>query len=347
MDKEKEYISIIAKEVEKELLPKFPDQNAIMQDILKEVEKLIEQKIIKVPIAGENKENFADWLKKALEEGGSGGYLVPPEYVNRILDIAKDASFVLKRGDIIPVSSNIDYIPNLNTDVSFSWVAESATPTSDTTPVFGQTSLTIKKGMAITYISNEFLSDQKIGPAVDAYLTSLFGRAMGKEIDRVALVGSTSGGDPFNGVINTSGVTIVRSSSTTGIDYGSMVDCTNGVSTDYALEPVWIGHRLFYAKVLKIADTQNHPIFDPEAKTLLGYEYLKSERMPYTFTADKPVAIFGDLKNIRIGLRQDLTIESSPHNKFTYDQTTLRAKFRIGIAVHPAVAFVVYKTATV
>lgn len=349
MDKEKEYIQIIAKEVEKELLPKFPDQNAIIQDILKEVESLVEKKLVKVPIAGENKENFATWLKKAMSEGtgSAGGYLVPPEYVNRILDIAKDASFVLKRADIIPVASNVDYIPNLSTDVSFSWVTEGNTPGSDTAPAFGQTTLNIKKGMAITYISNELLEDQKIGPAVDTYLTTLFGRAMGKEIDRVALVGDTTAGDPFNGILNTSGITVVRSASTTGIDYESLIDCIFGVSDDYALDPAWIGHRAFYASVLKIKDGVGTYILSPEAKTLLGYEMLRSERMPSSWAvADSPVAIFGDLKNIKIGLRQDLTVETSPYTKFTYDQTTLRAKFRLGIAIHPASSFVVYKTKT-
>ena len=347
MDKEKEYISIIAKEVEKELLPKFPDQNAIMQDILKEVENLIEKKIIKVPIAGENKENFATWLKKAMSEGtgSAGGYLVPPEYVNKILDITKDASFVLKRADVIPVSSNTDYIPNLSTDVSFSWVTEGNTPSSDTAPTFGQVVLNIKKGMAITYITNELLEDQKIGPAIDIYLTTLFGRAMGKEIDRVALVGNTSVGDPFNGILNTTGVTVVRSASTTGIDYESLIDCIFGVSDDYALDPVWIGHRAFYASVLKVKDEAGNYILSPEAKTLLGYEMLRSERMPSSWTqADSPIAIFGDLKNIKIGLRQDLVVETSPHVKFPFDQTTLRAKFRLGIAIWPANAFVVYKT---
>lgn len=348
MDKEREYISIIAQEVEKELLPKFPNQNAIMQEILKEVDSLIEKKLVKIPIAGEDKkEGFGLWLKKAMSEssGGAGGYLVPAEYVNRILDIAKDSSFILKRADIIPVSSNLDYVPTLSNNVSFSWPGEGNAP-SEGSPTFDQVQLDIKKGMAITYISNELLSDQKLAPAIDTYLTSLFGRAMGQEIDRVALVGNTGSSDPFNGIINTTNVTVVRTGSQTGLTYDGLIDCIFGVSDDYALEPVWIAHRAFYAKVLKLEDSEGHLIFSPEAKTLLGYEYLRSERMPYTFTADKPVAIFGDLKNVRIGLRQDLIVEASKDNRFTYDQLVLRAKFRIGIAIHPPSAFVVHKTNT-
>lgn len=342
--KEKEYLEILKKEIAKEFEGKFPEINTVVQKVLEEIEK----RNIKIPVAGEEKkkEGFAQWLRKAMAEGtgSAGGYLVPEEYVNKILDITKVKSLVLQFADVIPVGSSTAKIPNLASDVSFTWTNENS-EISESDPSLGQITINIKGAKAITTIPNELLEDASIGPALDAWLTNLFGRAYAKEIDRVALVGNTGSGDPFNGIINTPGVPTKASSSTTGPDYNSLVDATFAISDDYALNPVWVAHRTFYSKVFQLSDSQNRPLLIPGAKELLAYPFYRNERMPSTFTADKPIAIFGDLSNVRIGMRRQLVIETSKHAKFTYDQTVIRAKFRLGLAIWSPNAFVIYKTA--
>lgn len=302
-------------------------------------------------IETKEEKGFSKWLKEVMVKqmaegtGSAGGYLVPPEYVNRILDITKITSIVLPRADVFPVSSNVAYIPTLTSGVSFVWTAENQEGTA-TQPTFGQVSMAIKEALGIVYISNALLEDQNLGPDLDRYLVNLFGSAMAKEVDRLALTGNTSSGDPFNGILNTANTVTVRSSSTTGIDYDSLIDVIFSLNDDKAIDPVWIGHRTFYAKCFKLKDDNGLPILNPTAKDLLGYPFFRSERMPSTYQADEPIAIFGDLKNVRIGLRRDLTIETSKDVRFTYDQTVIRAKFRLGIAIYDPSAFCVYKTAS-
>jgi HK97 family phage major capsid protein len=287
---------------------------------------------------------FAQGIKKALAEGtgSAGGYLVPNTYINKIIDIMKIRSLVLKYADIMPVATNQGVVPTLDTGVSFTWTNENTAGT-ESNPVFGQLNLTVKKGMAITTIPNELLEDKTIGGAVDQYLIKLFGRAFAKEIDRVALTGDTGAGDPFDGIINTTGVTTVTAASTTDPAYKELVSVTTGINDDYSVNPMWIAHRTFYAKCFELLDANNRPILNPEAKTLVAYPYVRNERMPHDFSTGKPIALFGDLGVVRIAMRQNLVIEASKQVKFTADQTVLRAKFRMGIGVAPADSFVLYK----
>ena len=297
--------------------------------------------------AEEEPGTFAKGIKKALTEGtgSSGGYLVPVSYVNKIIDIMKVRSLVLQYADIVPVAANQVQVPTLSSGVHFTWTNENTAGT-ETNPTFGQLNMTVKKGMGITTIPNELLDDKTIGGAVDQYLVNLYGRAFAREIDRVALAGDTGAGDPFDGVINTSGVvTITGSASTTVPEYKKLVDMVFGLNDLYALNPIWVAHRTFYAQCLELLDANNRPILSPEAKTLIAYPYARNENMPHDFSLGKPIAIFGDLANIRIAMRQSLVIEASKHVNFTADQTVLRGKFRLAIGVAPADAFAVYTLA--
>jgi HK97 family phage major capsid protein len=284
---------------------------------------------------------------KAMVEGtgSAGGYLVPPEYVDRILDVAIQEAVVYPKVTRIPVASNQAYLTGVSTAVSFSYPGEATAPTP-TAPTLTQQNVPIKKGMALIDISNELLADATIGGAVDAYLVRLLGRAYGKEMDRLILVGDTSKGDPFNGILNTSGITTVvaPSGNTTTIPYDTLVDATLAIPADYKLNPFWIAHRAFYGLIRKIKTTYNQPIFDPEAKTILGYDYAKVEVMPSEIAAGQPVALFADPSNVLFGMRNDLQITVSKEAKFAQDLTELRATFRFAFVVAYPQTFVVIKT---
>ena len=343
---EEEIIKEAAKRVEEKLKGNIPD------DTIKSIVEIVKKEILasnkfKMPQANANTPTpgeFAMGIKKALSEGtgASGGFLVPVSYVNQIIDIAKVKSLVLQKADVIPVATNQAQVPVLTDGVSFTWTNEN-TAGAESNPTFGQLSMTVKKGMAITTIPNELLEDKTIGGAVDQYLVKLFGKAFAREVDRVALTGDTGAGDPFNGVLHTSGViSVVGSTGVTAPEYKKLVDVAFAINDDYAADPVWVAHRLFYAQTFEILDANNRPVLDPNMKTLVSFPYVRNERMPHDFSAGKPIALFGDLSNIRIAMRQNLVVEASKHAGFTSDQTILRAKFRLAIGVAPADAFAVY-----
>lgn len=280
--------------------------------------------------------------------GSAGGYLVPPEYVNRILDVAIQQSVVYPRVTRIPVASNQAYLTGVSSAVTFSYPGENAAPTPET-PTITQSAVAIKKGMALVDISNELLADATIGGAVDAYIVNLLGRAFGKEMDRLILTGNTTNGDPFNGILNTAGITTVvePTGHTSDVVYQSLIDVINAIPSDYKLNPFWIAHRTFYAKTFEIMSTTNTPVLNPESKTLVGYPFERVEVMPSTFSASQPIALFCDPVNVIFGMRQELQIQASREVKFNYDLTELKATFRFGIYIAYPATFVVLKTSAV
>jgi HK97 family phage major capsid protein len=277
--------------------------------------------------------------------GSAGGYFVPPEYVNRILDVAIQQAVVYPKVTRIPVASNQAYLTGVSSAVSFSYPGENATSTP-VTPTITQNPAAIKKGMALVDIANELLADATIGGAVDAYIVNLLGRAFGKEMDRIILAGNTGSGDPFNGILNTSGITSVVEATghTADVTYQALVDATNAVPSDYKLNPLWVAHRTFYAKAFEVMTTTNYPVLNPESKTLIGYPFERVEVMPSTFSASQPIALFCDPVNVMFGMRQELQIQASREVKFNYDLTELKATFRFGVYVAYPATFVVVKT---
>lgn len=284
---------------------------------------------------------------KAMVEGtgSAGGFLVPVEYVNRIMDVAIQQSVLYPKTTKIPFASNQANITGVSSAVSFSYPGEATAP-SATQPTLTQTSIPVKKGMALIDISNELLRDATIGGAVDAYLVSLLGRAYGKEMDRIIAVGNTASGDPFNGILNTTGIISVvePTGNTTTVAYDSLVDTIFAISRDYNLNPMWLGHRAFYAALRKVKTTYGEPLFDPEAKTILGYPYAILEVMPSTIAASSPIALFGDPATVIFGTRNELEIIASKEAKFTQDVTTLRATFRFAVYLPYPQTWAVLKT---
>ena len=336
----------IIDETAKKIEEKMAGNNNLERIVAMVKKEILADNKFKVPTGKSEPEPgaFAMGIKKQMAEGtgSAGGYLVPTSYVNKIIDITKQKSLVLKYADIMPVATNQAVVPTLDSNVSFTWTNEN-TEGTESEPQIGQLNITIKKGMAITTIPNELLEDKTIGGAVDAWLVKLYGKAYAKEIDRVSLAGDTGNGDPFNGVVHTTGVTnVAGTSGTTTPEYDKLVSMTFSISDDYADNPIWVAHRTFYSQCLQLKNSNGTPILNPNDKSLIAYAYARNESMPHDFTAGKPIAIFGDLANIRIAMRHNLIIEASKQVNFKADQTVLRAKFRMGIGVAPADAFAVY-----
>jgi len=339
-----EIIEKTAQKVENDLNTKFITH----EEFLKAVKELTAHKDTYSVEPGTLAKSINDMITKGtLVEGtgSAGGYLVPPEYVNRIIDVAIQQSVVYPKVTRIPVASNQVYLTGVSAPVTVSYPGENAAPTP-TTPTIYQNSVPIKKLMALVDISNELLADATIGGAVDAYIVNLIGRVLGKEMDRLILVGNTSNGDPFNGILNTSGITTVVEATghTADVTYEALIDATNAIPSDYKLNPFWVAHRTFFAKAFELKTTTNYPVLNPESKTLVGYPFERVEVMPSTFSASQPIALFCDPQNVMFGLRQELQITASREAKFSQDLTELKATFRFGFYIAYPQTFVVVKT---
>jgi HK97 family phage major capsid protein len=280
-----------------------------------------------------------------LNEGTTtaGGYLVPPEYQWDIVQLARNKSYALQFCDVIPMASDILYLPKETTLPSVSWTLEGGTM-SDSDPVFDQVKLTANKLTAFSTVTNELLADSALD--VVSIITEQFIYGMAQELDNQMFNGT---GTPVSGILTADcGYSVVLG---TGSASFSMVTATDISNMIAQLQQGYLeGARFFvnrkglhYLRALK--STINTLIFAQMGgtvpNTLWEYPILMSEKITNTDGASTAFVIFGQFNRFKIGRRQGaMAIEADPYTKFTTDETQFRMITRWGMANAMKTAFV-------
>lgn len=149
---------------------------------------------------------------KALAEGAStsGGFLVPPTYIQDLIMLRRATAPLLGYLRSVPVRSNLVYVPTQTTVSTVGWTAENAAKPS-TDEIFGQIAVNVFTLAGIAKVSNQLLEDST--PAVDAVVREDLMRGLNIEIDRTVINGSGTG--QSTGILNTSNVTSTASGADT------------------------------------------------------------------------------------------------------------------------------------
>ena len=290
--------------------------------------------------------------KAALQEGTTteGGYLVPDLFLNTIWRVADAASVILKDAQNVPLTRGYKLpIISLNGNVAVTWVNEEG-GVQESEPTFAYSQVAAKKISAFTALSNELIEDEEVG-LIDL-LTTLFGEAIGNEIDVQGFKGT---GSPFYGACRVSGVNslVISGHHFSGIAFTDLNDAVSKVKASVLPGARFYMHRTIFAliKNLKTATT-NAPIFmEPsgaEPGTIAGYPYTIAEQM-YT-TSDEasgqPFILFGNLKNYLVGTKGNLVMKMSDVPHINTDQTVIYFRRRLALAAALPSAFCVIKTDT-
>lgn len=148
-----------------------------------------EQKItefFKAVISGNKK------VSKALSEGtdANGGYLVPDEFRNNIVDWAQDKPVIRNYATVWPMKEKTLELPALAADVQVYWGSEN-TSISTTSMDFGNVLLTVHKLNALIFLSSELFEDSEID--IVNYITGRFAQAIFREEDRKFILGTGTG----------------------------------------------------------------------------------------------------------------------------------------------------------
>lgn len=283
-----------------------------------------------------------------------GGYLVRPEYRNTLLSIMEQYGLARQRCTVIPMKTTELVMPKLTGGVQVYWIGEGQT-IPQTQPTFGEFRMTVKKLAALVPMTSELLDDSSI--AIANLLGMLFGQALAKEEDRVVFTGNVTAGDPFNGVLNTTGVgayTMGAGCTTyakvTADDLADVIASQPASLIDGAQ---WYFHRTILNVLRKLKDKDDNyiwaqPTADGQPGTIWGYPYTLCELMPKVADGSqngKPFMFFGNLQHYYIGDRQQMTIARSEHVGFAQDKIFLRILQREGMAYAIPETGVVVKTA--
>jgi len=309
-------------------------------------------------------------LKASLNEGtgATGGFNVPTEFAAEVNRIVEDFGLVAKLARKYPMKSDTLNIPRLASSVTIYYPGETVAGTVSL-PVFEQVQLVAKTAVGLTPMSNELLADANID--VVNLLVELFAEAMAGDIDNQGLAGN---GSPFTGILNDTGVTVVQPANGTGMSTftgaATPDNCRSLIANikPWALQgaafimhrTVWqliqitktsgSGEYFFSASNPSLSNnaTQGYPT--AIAGSLWGYPVYLSDKMPTTTAVSTPFIIFGNLKHLYWGMRQDMQVSISDSatigsdNLFAQNMSAVRITYRHAVAVGLPKAFAVLKT---
>jgi len=344
---EKEALEIL-KEIKEKTLGRVDE----VEKKIDNVEKALAEIKSKVKLAPEGskekKENFLKWfigvVNKAHTEGtdNQGGYLVPEEHRYDIIRVIEQAGVIRPRATVIPVNTDTINLKTLASGVSVSWTDEAAS-ISEQSATFGNVAVSVKKMAAIAKFSVELLEDANVDIA--KFLITLFGEAIAREEDRVALKGNTGGTDPFDGLLYAANVAELSlasgNTSFSDVTADDLLDLAMKVKTTERSRGVYVMNPEVRNVIKKLKDSNGNYIYqNPGANapaTIWGYPVVEADQMPSLSddAADTAFIAFGNLKHIYITDRKKMTVATSTEAAFTTDEVVVKVTQREGIAVAP------------
>lgn len=276
-----------------------------------------------------------------------GGYLIPEEFRNQLLEVAINQSNVMKMALAIPMATNVINIPFVQGmdrssglafgGVEFKWLDEEATKT-ESRPKFGKVQLRLKKLAGLVYASDEILEDSPI--SMEPLLTRMFQEALTWTLDNVFING-TGAGKPL-GILNAP--CLISVTKETGQDADTILyeNITKMYSRMWQKNnAIWMANDDTFPQlsVMSIAvGTGGTPVWLPAGGASgKPYDTLMGKPIYWTEHCQK----LGDLGDIlfcdwsqyligqKAGAAGGMKFASSIHLKFDSDQTAFRFVFRV------------------
>jgi HK97 family phage major capsid protein len=288
---------------------------------------------------------FQPWQKAALGEasGAAGGYLVPPDFYQELLQIAAEESTFRQRAFVQPMASATLQFPYLDLTtaptpgnspffggVIATWTAEAQTRT-ETEPQFKMMELKAQELSGYSVSSNLLLQDAALG--LEKFLLTLFGKAVAW-YEEFAFLQGNGVGKPL-GVLTAPAAKLVPRATPghfTFPDVAAMLASLLPASYNRA---VWYISPTVVSDLLQLKDSAGRAIFlsidqgatKPPVWKLLNLPVIITEKVPSLGNRGDVSLI--DPSLYVIGDRMMLEIAASEHVNFLKNQMTWRFVQRV------------------
>ena len=284
-----------------------------------------------------------------LAEGDAdaGGYLIPEEFRNTLLELAIEKSNILNLAVVVPMASNAIRMPyisgfdhsgsTVHGGITWSWLDENAQKTA-TKPAFGTIGMRLHKIAGLCYASDEILEDSPI--SLEPLLSRLFTDSLAWQLDDVFING-TGAAQPL-GILNAP--CTVSQAKETGqaadtIVYENIIEMYQHLYNKRSA--IWMANHDTFAQLASMSldvGTGGLPVYLPSNgasgrpyDTLMGQPLILSEHCKTVgtvgdiFLADWTQYLVGQKAGAGSGVKFDTSI----HLKFDFDQSAFRFVFRI------------------
>lgn len=244
-------------------------------------------------------------ISNVMQEGVAedGGYLVPEEYDNRLIQKLSENNIIRKLGTRI-TTAGTHKINIAATTPAAAWIDEGGALTfGDAT--FAQINLDAHKLHVAVKVTEELLYDSAF--PLEKYIVDEFGKALANAEEDAFLNGNGTG-KPLGILAATGGAEVgVTTASSTTITADEIINLIYALKRPYRKNAAFITNDATLAILRKLKDGNGAYMWQPslvagEPDKLLGYPVYTSQYMPAVAAGNKTV-IFGDISYYNIGDR--------------------------------------------
>ena len=272
-------------------------------------------------------------------EGGTdneGGYAVPDDFYNRIVEQRQELSWV-RQAPVTRFVVNHDriLIPTEGTAATRLVLTDEEDAYNENEPLFGQVALTMYKFTKMLKISEEMLDGDAVG--LEAYIASVVARASAAAENYYCTIGNGSGAP--QGIINGATASGITNAAKATILASEVIATMGTVASPY--HNANSGFLMTGASKFHImASTGNNFQFipTPSGGDILGYPIYIAPDMDTVGSTSGKAVLFGDFSMYAFGERQGLTLSRNPYVYQANGQIGLFVKQRFGGAVLQAAA---------
>ena len=244
-------------------------------------------------------------ISNVMQEGvdADGGYLVPDEYDDRLIEKLKEENIFRKLCH--PVTTSGDHKINIAASTpAAAWIEEGEALTfGDAT--FSQILLDAHKLHVAIKVTEELLYDSKFD--LETFILNAFSKALANAEENAFINGSGTG-QPLGILAATGGADIgVTTASSTAISADEIINLVYSLKRPYRKNAAFLMNDQTVAAVRKLKDGTgtylwHEALTADEPNKLLGYPVYTSEFMPTIEAGAKTIA-FGDFDYYNIGDR--------------------------------------------
>ena len=255
--------------------------------------------------SNEYKEAMLQAISNVMQEGvdADGGYLVPDEYDDRLIEKLKEENIFRKLCH--PVTTSGDHKINIAASTpAAAWIEEGEALTfGDAT--FSQILLDAHKLHVAIKVTEELLYDSKFD--LETFILNAFSKALANAEENAFINGSGTG-QPLGILAATGGADIgVTTASSTAITADEIINLVYSLKRPYRKNAAFLMNDQTVAAVRKLKDGTgtylwHEALTADEPNKLLGYPVYTSEFMPTIEAGAKTIA-FGDFDYYNIGDR--------------------------------------------
>lgn len=291
--------------------------------------------------AWDNKDDIAKALGSSTAAGG--GYLVPTEYSNEIIELLRAKAVIFQAGPrIMPLNGTLE-IPRITAGVDGGYIGENSTRNAEQ-QTFGNLKLTSKKLFSVVPVSNDLI--RNADPRVDAVVRDDIVSGLSVTADVALLRDKGDGAAPKGLRYWAKAANLLNSAGTTAANIESdFSDLMGGLQDNNVamVRPVWFMAPRSFRHLYKLRDANGNLIY-PELRqptpTMYGYPIFQTTSVPTNLGGGTATEIMlVDMNEVIIGEETGIELMASDvasynnsagtaTSAFSNDQTVIRAIMR-------------------